>query len=597
MIRAYRKAGVLLVTFLLAAPSLHGQVVQSFRPVTQAELNDPDPSDWLMWRRTYNGWGYSPLDQIDRSNVSRLQLVWSYGFEPHRQGLQSEPLVRGGVIYMRHPTELLTAHDATTGDLIWEYRRQLPAGIDSVAGGITPHRGRGLAIYEEKLINFSTDGVLYALDARSGALLWETVMEDYRETLHQPSGAPVVYDGVIAVPTNCTAFASRTTCHLSAYDAEDGTMLWRWYTSPGPEDPLSRTWGSNPQKYPLEGRRNTSAWWTPSVDVAQGLFIFGVGSSAPMQPEIVGSPGSWPDRLYHGSTVALDYRTGEVVWWAQHQSDMHNNDSVFDRLLVDAPVNTEGVEAPWLGRNPNTRPTETRQLVVGSFNKDGIFYAYDRTNGEFLYARETAPQNVISSYDGSTGAYKMNPMTAMTTDTERVVTACKENRMVPQGAYSPLTNAYYVPVWAGCIDFRTITLSPTLADGYNLATIRSFINPESPTFGRPEAIDVSTGKTLWRLDREAPLYGMLTTGGGLLFAADTNRRFYAIDQWTGETLWQTILNGLSDMAPISYAVNGRQFVAVVSPGGTQVARSHLGRLGVRTPTTGQTLFVFALPED
>lgn len=575
--------------------NLFAQAGASFREVTQATLNAPDPADWLMWRRTYNGWGYSPLDQIDRENVGELQLAWSYALEPYRQGAQGEPLVHDGIIYLRHPSELLTAHDATTGDLLWEYRRPLPEEIERTRG-ITPHRGRGLSIYGDKIINFSTDSFLYAVDARTGELIWEAQMETYLDSKHQPSGAPIVFNGVVTVPINCTANASMTPCHLSAYDAENGALLWRWFTSPRPGEPNHETWGAEPQKYPFESRHNTSPWWTPTVDIERGLFIFGVGSSAPMQPEIVGSDGKSPDRLYHGSTVALDHRTGEIVWWAQHLSDMHNNDSVFDRLLVDSPVDPQDPNAPWLGRNPNTRPGETRQLVVGSFSKDGIFYVYDRTNGEFLYARETAPQNVIASYDGETGEYTVNPATIMTADTTRIVMACKENRMVPQGAYSPLTNAYYAPVWAGCAEFQTTTVSPDLSHGYNIATLRSFINPESPTFGRPEAIEVSTGRTLWRLDREAPLYGMLTTGGGLLFAADTNRRFYAIDQWTGDILWQTILNGLSDMAPISYAVNGRQYIAVISPGGTQVARSHRGRLNLSTPITGQTVFVFALPD-
>ena len=543
----------------------------------------------------YNGWGYSPLDQIDRDTVSDLRVVWSYALEPYRGGLQTEPLVYDGVIYLRHPTELLAAHDATTGDLLWEYRRSLAPEVEGLRG-ITLHRGRGLALYEDKLINFSTDGFLYAIDASSGELVWETRMFDVLETRHQASGAPIVFEGVVAVPVNCTNNASTATCHLSAYDADTGRRLWRWYTSPGPTDPNYDTWGSGPQRYPLEARMNTSAWMTPAVDPERGLFILGIGSSAPMQPELVGSDGEWPDRLYHGSTVALDHRSGDVVWWAQHQSDMHNNDSVFDRILVDVPVTPYETEAPWLGRAPGLEPAETRSLVVGSFSKDGIFYAYDRDDGAFVYARETAPQNVIASYDGDTGAYTMHPDTVMTLDLERVVSVCKENRMIPQGAYSPLTGAYYVPLWSGCADMRTTTQTPTLDEGYNLTTLRSYVNPESPTFGRPEAIEVSTGKTLWRLDREAPLYGMLTTAGGLVFAADTTRRFYALDQETGEVLWETILSGLSDMAPISYAVDGRQFIAVISPGGTNVARSHLGRLGLRAPTTAQTLFVFALPQ-
>ena len=452
-------------------------------------------------------------------------------------------------------------------------------------------------MYEDKLINFSTDGFLYALDARTGELVWERRMFDYLESRHQASGAPIVYDGVIAVPSNCSNGAATPTCHLSAYDVETGERLWRWYTSPEADDPLSRTWGDAPQTYPLEARLNTSAWMTPAVDAERGLFILGVGSSAPMQPEIVGTDGEWPDRLFHGSTVALNYRTGEMVWWAQHQSDMHNNDSVFDRILVDVPVNPYGTEAPWLGRNPNLQADETRSLVVGSFSKDGIFYAYDRSDGAFVYARETAPQNVIAGYDGETGAYTMNPDVIMTPDLDRVVSVCKENRMIPQGAYSPLTNAYYVPLWSGCADLRTTTLTPTLSDGYNMTTLRRYNNPESPTFGRPEAIEVTTGRTLWRQDREAPLYGMLTTGGGLVFAADTNRRFYALDQWTGDVLWQTILSGLSDMAPITYSVEGRQYLAVISPGGTFVARGHRGRLDIQAPLTGQTLFVFALPQS
>ena len=549
-----------------------------------------------MWRRTYNGWGYSPLDQINRDTVSDLRVVWSYALDPYAGGSQTEPVVYDGVIYLRHPSELLAAHDATTGDLVWEYRRPLSEDVLELRG-ITAHRGRGLALYEDKLINFSTDGFLYAVDARTGQLVWETRMFDVFETRHQASGAPIVYEGVIAVPLNCTNNASPSTCHLSAYDADTGQRLWRWYTSPESDDPLHETWGADPQTYPLEARLNTSVWMTPAVDSEQGLFILGVGSSAPMQPEIVGSDGEWPDRLYHGSTVALDHKSGEVKWWAQHQSDWNNNDSAFDRILVDLPVSLSGTEAPWLGQNPDLRAEETRSLVVGSFSKDGIFYAYDRTNGGFVYARETAPQNVIVAYDGETGAYTMNPDVAMTLDLDRVVSVCKENRMIPQGAYSPLTRAYYVPLWSGCADLRTTSLTPTLREGYNLTTLRSYINPQSPTFGRPEAIEVTTGRTLWRQDRDAPLYGMLTTGGGLVFAADTTRRLYALDQWTGEVLWQTVLSGLSDMAPITYAVDGRQYVAVISPGGTAVARSHLGLLGMRAPTTGQTLFVFALPED
>ena len=577
----------------------------AFLPVTQAMLNDPDPADWLMWRGGYSNWGYSPLDQIDRDNVRGLQLAWSFAFDPAgpgSRGMQAEPIVYDGVMYVRHANERYTAHDANTGDVIWEYSRPLLEEITAAGTeargrfGFTVHRGRGVFLYGDKLIGHSTDGMLFALDPRTGILLWETEMMDYLRG-QQPSGAPVAFDGVIAVPYNCTATSAADPCHMSAYDAETGRTMWRWYTSPTRKDPMHDTWGDDPQVYPLESRRNMSPWMTPAVDTERGLFIFGIGSSAPQQPELAGTDGVWPDRLYQGSTVALDYRTGELVWWAQHHTDMWNNDSVYDRILVDSPVAPAPPGA--LGVNPDITPGEERDLVVGSFSKDGIFYAYDRSDGTFLYARPTGYQNIIQSYDGRTGAYTTSPDAVMTADLDREVTVCKDSRTVPQGAYSPLTNAYYVPAWNGrCSVIRVASLTPSLETGYNTAGAGGTPSPV-PYLGQPEAIEVSTGETLWRLEREAPLYGMLTTGGGLLFAADTYRRFHAIDQWTGEILWETILSGVSDMAPIAYAVDGRQYVGVISPGGTSGSAGHVGQLGVRAPigqrNVGHTMFVFALP--
>ena len=597
--RLFFSIATLLTLFSGAATNAQTTGQLPFRPLTQEILNEPDPDDWLMWRGGYRNWGYSPLDQIQQENVQNLQLAWSWAFAPAAagsNGMQVEPIVYDGILYVRHSNEKYSAHDAATGDLIWEYSRPIPAEILQGDTRLSVHRGRGVFIYEDKLISHATDGMLFALDPRSGQLLWETAMTDYRLG-QQPSGAPVVFGGAVAVPYNCTAWTAVNPCHMSAYDVDTGELLWRWFTSPTRSDPMHRTWGDDPQVYPLEQRRNMSPWMTPAVDSERGLFIFGIGSSAPQQPELAGTNGEWPDRLYQGSTVALDHRTGELVWWAQHHSDMWNNDSVYDRILVDSPLNPDPPNS--LGVNPNIDTEETRELVIGSFSKDAIFYAYDRSDGEFLYARPTAYQNVLQGYDVTTGAYITNPDAIMVADESRETTICRENRQIPQGAYSPLTNAYYVPAFNGwCSVMRVRSLDPTLETGYNTSYLSSQPSPVSH-LGQPEAIDVATGKSLWRLDIEAPLYGMLTTGGGLLFAADTNRRFYAIDQWTGEILWQTILNGASDMAPISYAVDGRQYVAVIAPGGTQASPTHAGRLGLRAPVginnVGHSLFVFALP--
>ncbi len=604
-VRPIRWALAALLTGLAGVLPAEANAQRSFRPITQAMLNDPDPADWLMWRGGYRNWGYSPLDQIDRENVKDLQLAWSFAFDPGGPGsggMQVEPTVYDGIMYVRHASERYSAHDAATGDLIWEYTRPIADEITEAGNeapgllGLTVHRGRGVFLYQDKLISHSTDGMLFALDPRTGVLLWEAEMMDYRRG-QQPSGAPVAFDGVIAVPYNCTAGSAADSCHMSAYEAETGQMMWRWHTSPTRDDPMHDTWGDDPHEYPLESRRNMSPWVTPAVDTERGLFIFGIGSSAPQQPELAGTDGLWPDRLYQGSTGAIDYRTGELVWWAQHHTDMWNNDSVYDRILVDSPLDPDPPDA--LGVDPEITPGEERELVIGAFSKDGIFYAYDRTDGAFLYARPTGYQNVIQSYDGRTGAYTTNPDAVMTGDLDREATVCKENRQIPQGAYSPLTNAYYVPAWNGrCNVIRAASLTPSLETGYNTANVGTAPNPVSH-FGQPEAIEVSTGETLWRLERDAPLYGMLTTGGGLLFAADTRRRFYAIDQRTGDILWETILSGLSNMAPITYSVDGRQYLAVIAPGGTSGVMGHVGLVAssapIRLRSLGHTVFVFALP--
>ena len=377
--------GLLLAATLFGSSSLVGQAGQQidFQPLTQEILNNPDPADWLMWRGGYNNWGYSPLDQIDRENVSQLQLAWSWAFAPAApgsNGMQVEPTVYDGVMYIRHSNENYSAHDAATGDLIWLYSRPLPQAITGGETRLTVHRGRGVFIYEDKLISHATDGMLFALDPSTGRLLWESAMSDYASG-QQPSGAPVAFGGVVVVPYNCTAWTAADPCHLSGYDVDDGELLWRWFTSPTPDDPMHRSWGDDPQVYPLEKRRNMSPWMTPAVDSERGLFIFGIGSSAPQQPDLAGTNGEWPDRLYQGSTVALDHRTGQLVWWAQHHSDMWNNDAVYDRILVDSPLDPTPPDS--LGQNPSIVPGETRELVIGSFAKDAIFYAYDRSDELF----------------------------------------------------------------------------------------------------------------------------------------------------------------------------------------------------------------------
>ena len=173
-----------------------------FQPLSQEMLNNPEPEDWLMWRGGYENWGYSPLEQIDRENVSELSLSWSWEFAPAApgsNGMQVEPTVYDGIMYVRHSNEKYSAHDAATGDLIWEYSRPLASEVAGYETRLTVHRGRGVFIYEDNLISHATDGMLFALDPQTGRLKWEVAMQDFRSG-QQPSGAPVGFRGALVVP-------------------------------------------------------------------------------------------------------------------------------------------------------------------------------------------------------------------------------------------------------------------------------------------------------------------------------------------------------------------------------------------------------------
>ena len=571
--------GLLLVPVgeVLAQPS--GDVV----PVTDEMLQDPDPADWLMWRRTLDSWGYSPLDAIDRENVSQLRMVWSRALTRGRQ--QGTPLVYDGVMYMPNPRDVIQAIDAVTGDLIWEYRRERPDDLEAFIFPTLSEGNRNIAIYGDRIIDTSTDGYVFALDAATGRVVWDTQVLDYRtHPAHHTSG-PIIANGKVVSGRGCLPKGGPDACVVTAHDARTGEELWRTRLIPAPGEPGDETWGG----VPYEKRRHVGAWMVPSFDPALNLIYVGTSVTSPSPKFMLG--GVDKQHLYHNSTLALDADTGEIRWYYQHLNDHWDLDHPFERLLVDTAVSPSASAVSWI--NPRLRPGERRKVVTGIPGKTGVVYTLDRETGEFLWATPTVGQNVISSIDGATGAVTENSEVVFSA-TGQSVTTCPTwygGKNWEAGAYSPLTNAMYFPLRNTCSQVMAV---PEEENPVIALTMREEIAPGTDQLGTVQAISVETGETLWRYEQRAGTTSLVATGGGLIFGGDANGRFRALDQDTGDVLWEINLGSAITGFPITFAVDGRQYVAV-STGATGTTNAQIRLTPELRPSTGNNLFVFTLP--
>ena len=571
---------------LTVATGFSGQAqVETFTPVTDAMLENPDPADWLMWRRTLNGWGYSPLDQIDRDNVGDLRMVWSRALSAGSQ--QGTPLVYDGVMYMPNPRDVIHAIDAATGDLIWDYRRERPDDLEEFVPPVLSETNRNLAIYDDVIINTSADDYVFALDARTGRLAWETQILDYtKNPAHQTSG-PIIANGKVISGRGCLPAGGPDACVITAHFASSGEELWRRRMIPAPGEPGDETWGG----VPYEERRHVGAWMVPSYDPALNLIYIGTSVTSPAPKFMLG--GIANKHLYHNSTLALDADTGEIVWYYQHLNDHWDLDHPFERLLVDTAVTPDASAVSWI--NPRLQPGEVRKVVTGIPGKTGVVYTLDRETGEFLWATPTVAQNVITSIDGATGAVTENAEAVFTAEGQQV-TVCPSwsgGKDWEAGAYNPQTNVMYFPLRNVCARVMATPNGANPAERVYAITVREEIAPGTDQVGTVHAISAETGETLWTYEQRAATMSLMTTAGGLIFGGDMNGRFRALDQDSGDVLWEINLGSPVTGFPVTYAVDGQQYVAVST--GTSLTTGLLQLTPELRPSFGNTLFVFALP--
>ncbi len=550
---------------------------RKFVPVTDAMLQKPDPGDWLTWRRTLDGWGYSPLNQINRGNVAQARMVWTRGL-PAGGNQEGTPLVHDDVMYIPNPGDDILAVDAKSGDFLWEYKRKLPEGT-------RPKTDRAIAIWGNTIINSSSDNFIYALDAQTGNLVWETPVLDPKKRA-PTSGGPIIANGKVITGRQCQPDAGRDSCVVTAHDAKTGKELWRFHTIPGPGEPGDETWGN----VPMEQRWHVGTWMVPSFDPELNLIYIGTSVTIPAPKFTLA--GNDMQHLYHNCTLALNADTGKIVWYYQHIIDHWDLDHPFERLLVDTTVAPNPRDVMWI--SPKVKPGERRKVITGIPGKTGVVYTLDRQTGEFLWARPTVAQNVISTIDGN-GKVIVNRESVFTKINEEKVICPGSNggKNWPAGAYSPLTNTMYMPMQNMCMTATTTvdTRDPSKVYGLNM---KYEMAPGADKVGTVWAISAETGQTTWKHEQRAGMMSLVATGGGLVFGGDVNGRFKALDDKTGKLLWEVNIGTPVSGYPISFSSGGKQYVAAVT-GGSLVAGASGRMTPELKPGTAPGVFVFALP--
>ncbi len=539
--------------------------VNKFRNVSNEELANPPAADWTYWRRSPQSQGYSPLDQITTDNVGQLSLAWVWGMEPGRS--QPAPLVRDGIIFIPNFGNVVQALDGRSGNLLWEYRRQFPEGGRS--GGLL----RTLAIWEDLVYVATTDAHLVALDARSGAVRWDSEIADEALGYSNTSG-PIVADGIVINGiSGCGRFFEQS-CFITGHDAATGAELWRTYTVARPGEPGGDTWGD----LPLEFRGGADVWMTGSWDPEMGLVFFGVAQAKPWMSVSRGMSAD-DAALYSNSTLAIDPSDGRIVWYRQHvPGESLDMDEAFEQVLVDI------VGEPYL-------------FTIG---KSGILWKLDRRSGEFQGLRETTYQNVFSDINLETGEvrYRKDIRNMQVGEWLSVCPSTAGGHNWQSTGYHPPSRNLIIPLSQSCMEMSPREIEFEVGSGGNQGDRQWMPMPGTEErFGKLAAYDVDSMEEEWAIQQRAPfLTAALTTAGGLVFIGDYDRYVHAYDVETGQELWRTRLATSAQGFPVSFAIDGEQYIAIPSgrEGGSPWRIGSFLAPELQSPNNHNALYVFKL---
>ncbi len=552
------------LAYLSNGPILPNSRLNDLRPVSNEMLLNPPAEDWLVWRRTHANLGHSPLDQIDKGNVSDLRMAWNWALPPGANMMT--PLVHDGVLFAYSAGDIVQAIDASSGDLLWSFQRELDSDKPL-------NSKKGVAIYQDKIIVPTSDIHLLALEARSGKLVWDHKIDTGDEQDHWMKAAPMVVNGKAIIGlTGQLAIAGGN--FIVAIDLETGAEAWRFYTVARPNEPGGNSWNG----MPVMERTGGSVWVPGSYDPELNLVYFGPAPTYDTDALRVplAQPGITTDALYTNSTIALDADTGELVWHFQHvRNDQLDHDWAFERQIISLPVNGQMRKA----------------VVTGG--KEAIFEALDAATGEYLFSIDMDMQNVFSEIDPRNG--DKTPYPDAIPEPGQVLQGLSLDGICPKAlgarnmqstSYNPNTGILYIPLQDTCIERST-----------GLRWQKYPNSDEEGLWGLVKAVNLETREEVWTRRQVAPpASGHLTTDSGLLFRGTVDRWFQAIDQDSGEVLWQQRLDNSPSSYPITYRVDGKQYVAVATNSGSYHTNGMERIAGITNPPSGASLWVFALPD-
>lgn len=531
---------------------------QTYTAVTDARLVNPEPSNWLMWRGNYQSWGYSPLSRINLQNVNRLVPVWAFSTGVG-QGHEAPPIVNGNYMFVTAPYNKLFALDARNGRLIWKYERQLPDDVVTCCDVVN----RGVALYGDKVYMGTLDAHLIAFDARTGKIVWDVTVADYklRYTITSP---PLVVKGKVITGVHGGEFGVRG--FLAAYDANTGRELWKTYTTVDDGSWPGESWKTG----------GAAPWLTGSYDPGTNTVFWGTSNPSPWI-DMARDPKQH-DLRWSSSVIALDPDTGRIKSAFQYSpNDAWDYDGVNEKILI----NVEG------------------QPTLVSAHRNGWLYKLDRRGGNlrFLGAYKYAFSNAYKGIDAR-GRPIWDP--ERRPDIGKTVNACPAflgAKNWNPGAYSPQTRLVYFATNDWCMDIRGAQVEYVPGEAFVGAEFEMKTVPGFNHVGALRAIDPANGKIAWEYKFRAPLWGgVLATAGGLIFTGSLDDRgFHAFDARTGKRVWSFTTNSGVIGVPMSYEVGGVQYIAVYSGFGGAIPlwAGPVAKLTKDVPMGG-VLWVFAL---
>ena len=529
---------VIVIALLVGAPPVFGQqsgsstgAAASFSPVTwERLLNAADePENWLMYSATLDSQRFSGLDQIHSRNVGELELIWAYQI-PQLDRAETVPLVVDGVMFITEAPSNVVAVDAATGRQYWRYDHELPDDLRICCG----RNNRGVAILGETLFMSTLDAHLVAIDARTGNLVWNKEVANHRSGYRKTAAPLIVKDQVV---TGIAGGEFGIRGFIDSYDATTGNREWRTHTIPGPDHPDNQSWAGDSWR-----TGGSPSWITGSFDPDLDLVYWGTGNPGPDWNGDV----RMGDNLYADSALALNGDTGAMEWYFQFTPhDVHDWDAIQVPILADLRMDGE-----------------TRKVMMWA-NRNAFFYTLDRETGEFLVGKPFAKQTWAEGLD-SNGRPIRVPNTSPTPEGTLVAPPVGGGTNWFSPAYSPRTELFYVMAFDGeALYFmrgEEYTEGSRFTGGgqqYNL--------PMDKYQSAIRAIDPKTGDIRWEYQVQPPsTAGVLATGGDLVFSGSIDGYFYALDAVSGEELWHIAVGSQVHSAPMTFAVDGKQYVSIAA---------------------------------